>query len=237
MHNSKISEPSCPSCLIKSVSFFHELSNGDLAELNKNKICTFYKKGQTVFYDGRIPTGLYCLEQGKIKIFKVGIDGKEQIVRLASSGSLFGVRALISGRHYQASAATLEDSVICFVSKSFFFYLLKKYPLLSDEIMLYLCLLLEEAEDKIISIAQKPVRERLAETLLNLNTIFSSDGNTYFNYKISIPREDMANIVGTATETVIRLLSEFKEEQLIKIKGRAITLTNIEGLKQTARMY
>jgi len=233
----KVEKPSCPSCLIKSISFFKELSKEDLSELNKNKICNFYKKGQIVFYDGRIPTGIYCLEQGKIKIFKIGIDGKEQIVRFATPGSIFGIRALLSGRHYHASAGTLEDSVICFVSKSFFFYLLKKYPLLSDEIMLYLCKLLEDAEQKIISIAQRPVRERLAETLLILNGLFSSKGKSYLNYKISIPREDMANIVGTATETVIRLLSEFKEEHLIQIKGRSITLVDIEGLKQTARIF
>ncbi len=233
----KVEKPSCPSCLIKSISFFKELTKEDLTELNKNKICTFYKKGQIVFYDGRIPTGIYCLEQGKIKIFKVGIDGKEQIMRLATPGSIFGIRALLSGRHYHASAATLDDSVICFISKSFFFYLLKKYPLLTDEIMLYLCALLEDAEQKIISIAQKPVRERLAETLLILNRIFSAKGKSYLTHKISIPREDMANIVGTATETVIRLLSDFKEEHLIETKGRSITLIDIKGLKQTARLF
>ena len=233
----KIEKPSCPLCLVESESIFNTLSNEDLTELSRNKVCTFYKKGQIVFYDGRIPTGIYCIERGKIKIFKLGADGKEQIVRLAASGGILGVRALISGRHYHASAATLEDSVICFISKSFFFYLMKKYPLLYDEIVQYLCSLLEEAEERIISIAQKPVRERLAETLLFLNTIFCSNGKTYTNHKISIPREDMANIIGTATETVIRLLSEFKEENLIQVKGRAITLLDIERLKQTARGF
>lgn len=233
----KVVRPSCPSCLSKSLSFFSDLDKFDLINLSQNKTCNFYKKGHIVFYEGRIPTGVYCLEQGRVKLFRVGLDGKEQIVRLSVPGSLLGIRSLLSNERYTLSAATLEDSVICFINKSFFFHLTNKYPKMNAEIVTYLCDKLKEAEDKIVSIAQRPVRERLAESLLILNRVFKPNGNNEIKHKISLPREDLANIVGTATETVIRLLHDFKEEQLISIDGRSIFLTNIKGLKRIAKTF
>jgi len=233
----KVVRPSCPSCLAKALSFFSELDSFDLKNLSENKTCNFYKKGHIIFYEGRISTGVYCLEHGRAKIYRVGMDGKEQILRLATSGSLLGIRALLEDERYSASASTLEDSVICFINKSFFFHLMKKYPKMNAEIVSYLCKMLKEAEDKIISIAQKPVRERLAESLLILNRVFKPNGKSEIKHNISLPREDLANIVGTATETVIRLLHDFKEEKLIEVDGRSITLTNMEELKRTAKIF
>ena len=233
----KVVRPSCPSCLSKSLSFFSNLDKFDLINLSHNKTCNFYKKGHMVFYEGRIPTGVYCLEQGRVKLYRVGLDGKEQIVRLSAPGSLLGIRSLLSNERYTLSAATLEDSVICFINKSFFFHLKEKYPKLNSEIVGYLCNKLKEAEDQIISIAQKPVRERLAESLLILNRVFTPNGQSEIKHKISLPREDLANIVGTATETVIRLLHDFKDEKLVSIKGRSITLIDIRGLKHTAKVF
>ena len=233
----KVNRPSCPSCLAKAISFFNDLDEFDLINLSNNKSCNFYKKGHVVFYEGRIPTGVYCLEQGLVKIYRVGMDGKEQIVRISTPGSLLGIRSMLSNERYTASAATLEDSIICFINKSFFFHLMNKYPKMSADLVTHLCEMLKEAEDKIISIAQKPVRERLAESLLILNQVFKPNGHSEIKHKISLPREDLANIVGTATETVIRFLHEFKDEKLITIKGRSIFLTNVEGLKQVAQIF
>lgn len=233
----KVIRPSCPSCLAKALSFFNELDTFDLKNLSENKTCNFYKKGHIIFYEGRISTGVYCLEHGRAKIYRVGMDGKEQILRLATAGSLLGIRTLLNEERYSASASTLEDSVICFINKSFFFHLMKKYPKMNTEIVGYLCKLLKEAEDKIISIAQKPVRERLAESLLILNRVFKPNGNSEIKHNISLPREDLANIVGTATETVIRLLHDFKEEKLVSVDGRSIILTNIDGLKKAAKIF
>lgn len=233
----RVDRPSCLSCLTKSLSFFSDLDKFELINLNQNKTCNFYKKGHVVFYEGRIPTGVYCLEQGMVKLYKVGMDGKEQIVRISKSGSLLGMRSLLVNERYTLSATTLEDSVICFINKSFFLHLTNRYPKMNAEIVKYLCEQLKDAEDKIISIAQKPVRERLAESLLILNRVFRPNGKPDIKHKISLPREDLANMVGTATETVIRLLHDFKEEELVSIQGRSITLNNIEGLKLVAKIF
>ena len=234
----KIEKPICDNCIVKSKSYFNKLEKNDLFDLSTKKRCKFYKKGQTIFYEGDRPLGIYCLNYGKVKIFKIGMDGKEQIVRFVFPGDLIGFRSLIGEEIYSASATTLEDSFACFISKQVFFQLTKKYPYISHNLMTSLCHLLEEAENKITSLAQKTVKKRLAESLLIINKTFNPDTNNdndnNIDYTIQLSRRDLANIVGTATETVIRLLSEFNDKKLISIKGRKITLLNIDKLMKKA---
>lgn len=230
-----IDNPICSECNVRKKSKFDSLSRNDLIDLSINKTCTFYKKGQTIFYEGKRPNGIFCLHYGKVKIYKNGYNGKEQIVRFATPGQLIGIRSLLGGVDYSASATTLEDSLICFISKQNFLHLLNKYPRISEQLMCELSQLLLEAEEKIISLAQKPVRERLAESLIILNKVYNAD-KSINNYTLTLSREDLANIVGTATETVIRLLSDFKDEKLISTQGRKIMLLDIRGLKKVGRI-
>ncbi len=229
----------CADCDTRKIGLFSFIDAEDLNSLTENKIRTFYKKGQNIFFEGRLPEGIYCLNTGKIKIYKLGLDGKEQIVRFVLPGGLLGIRALLGGRSYQASATALENSTVCFIDKKNFFRLTLKYPAIAHQLMSTLSRLLEEAEQKLTSLAQKPVRERLAETLLILNKMFKPGIDNAENCSpvISLSREDLANIVGTATETVIRLLSEFKEDNLVKVNGRKIELKDLDGLKRIARVY
>ena len=230
--------PTCDNCIVRSSTCFSDLGKEDLDELIQNKISTVYKKGQNIFYEGMMPTGIYCLYKGSIKIAKRGIDGKEQIVRFVTEGGLLGIRALMGGRKYSAAATTLEDSVVCYINQTTFCKLTTKYPDISHCLLTLICSLLAEAEDKMTSMAQKPVRERLAEGLLVVDSIFNSKGGCRpvdHEHSISLSREDLANIVGTATETVIRLLSDFKDENLVEIQGRTIILIDKEGLKKTAK--
>lgn len=224
----------CTNCLVLPNSCFSKLNEEDTLAMNKDKLSTFYKKGQSIFHEGRVPTGIYCLKSGKVKVSKIGNDGKEQIVRFVVPGGLLGIRALISGRQYMATATTLEDSVVCFINKQIFFEISTKYPEISQCVLKSLSKLLEEAEQRMTSLAQKPVRERLAESLLVLDKVFKSEKCPVEKSTISLSREDLANIVGTATETVIRLLSDFKEENLIAIVGRKIVLLNPDELKRIA---
>ena len=228
----------CRNCVIRSSTCFSDLMPDDIDELVERKITTVYKKGQTIFYEGMMPTGLYCLNSGKIKIARRGTDGKEQIVRFVLEGGLLGIRAMMGGRKYSASATTLEESIVCYIEQKTFFTLTKKYPDISHCVMTLICSLLEEAEAKMTSLAQKPVRERLAEGLLILDDLFNGEGGCKIeegSHVISLTREDLANIVGTATETVIRLLSEFREEKMVETEGRRITILNREALERTAK--
>lgn len=235
----KFVDPFCSQCKAREKSCFNKLAKPDLDFLNAHKISTFYAKGQHIFYAGRTPTGIFCLLNGKIKISKIGFDGKEQIVRFVLPGQLLGVRALLTDRSYRAFATALEDSTVCYINKDSFFKITDNYPEINHCLLSTLGQLLEEAEEKMTSMAQKPVRERLAETLLFLNTIFKNEETPDLKPNkttIVLPREDMANIVGTATETVIRLLSDFKTEELIQIEGRKITLVNILELQRIAKI-
>lgn len=227
----------CDNCIIRSSTCFSDLGKEDLDELIRNKISTVYKKGQTIFSKGMMPTGIYCLNKGGVKISKKGIGGKEQIVRFVMEGGLLGIRSMMGGRKYSASAITLEDSIVCYIDRDAFFKLTTKYPDISHCVLTTICSLLADAEDKMASMTQKPVRERLAEGLLVIDGIFNKKGGSHtvdYEHSISLSREDLANSVGTTTETVIRLLSEFKEEKLVEIDGKTIILVDREGLEEIA---
>jgi CRP/FNR family transcriptional regulator len=225
----------CSTCSVRHKSAFQELSNDELSILNENKGCGFYKKGSTIFMQGHYPNGLFCLKNGKIKIYKTGDEGKEQIVRFGKSGDILGYRALLSGDSYSCSADVLEDSHVCFVPRSAFMNLLTNSASLSLQMMKLLGLDLRQAENRITELAQKPVRERVAEALLLLKETYGVEvGSSTIN--VSLSREEIANLVGTATETTIRLLSEFKQDGLIELQGKKISITNFNKLVQVANL-
>ena len=230
--------PTCKDCASRLNSCFSILSEEDIELLDSTKEATFYPRGQIVFHSGRRPTGVFCLLDGKVKMAKRGPDGKDQIVRFVLPGRLLGIRALLGACAYTATATALEDSHICYLSAETFRYLQEKYPTITSCMITTLSQLLCEAEDKMTSIAQKSVRERLAETLLELQSVFSyGERSKEETHPISLSREDLANIVGTATETVIRLISDFRDEDVISVKGRRIFLQDISALKRIAKGF
>jgi CRP-like cAMP-binding protein len=227
--------PSCETCSSRINSIFCSLPKNELEELSIEKACNLYQRGQNVFYEGGYPNGLYCVNKGKLKVFQVGNEGKEQIIRLVKEGEVLGYRSLLSGERYRATATVMEDAVICFIPRNIFFELLQKDSALSMKVMKLLSGELKNAINKITGLAQKPVRERLAESLLILKEYFGleKDGATI---NIMLSREEMANIVGTATETTIRLLSDLKKEKVIELDGKKIKITNPDKLIKIANL-
>ena len=224
----------CENCSTGRKSIFKDLKDGERESLNMNVNCNFYKKGQVIFFEGNYPVGLYCIKEGKVKVFKIGTSGKEQIIRFAKNGDALGYRALLVGETYSASAAALEDSHICFVRKDTVFELFKTNSNFSFTMLKLVSRDLEDVEDKMVKLAQKPVRDRLAEALLILKETYGTDKQDYIN--ISLSREDFASIVGTATETVIRLLTDFKKENLISTKGKKVKLLDINSLVNIGKL-
>ena len=234
--NIKLESPSCAECQARLNNVFCTLSDKQLNELSVEKSCNFYKKGQLVFFEGNRPTGLFCISKGKIKIYQIGIEGKEQIIRLAKDGDIIGYRSLISGEMYSASASVIEDATICFLPRKIFFDLLQTNSELSTRMMKLLSHDLRAAEKRITGLAQKPVRERLAETILMLKEFYGLDKDN-LTIKANLSREDIANIVGTATETAIRILSEFRSEKLIELTGKKIQVLNHDMLVKAANVF
>lgn len=211
------------------------MASGDQLDfISEAKSCYTYKKGQTIFFEESRPLGLFCVNKGKIKIYKTGIDGKEQIIHFGQGGDFLGYRALIADEKYSVSATALEETTACFIPRDSFIEMLDNNPKLSRTLLKSLCHEIGIANERIQSMAQKNVRERLADTLLLLHHTFNehNDENTLID--ITLPREDIANIVGTATETLIRLLSEFKNDGLVKFEGKKIRLLDIAKLERLA---
>jgi CRP-like cAMP-binding protein len=174
------------------------------------------------------------VNSGIVKIYKTGIDGKEQIIRFAKTGDIIGFRSVLSKELACTTAKVIEDAVICFIPSENLFALVKENPAFSMQLMQLTCKELGEANNFITDIAQKTVRERLAEILLLLMDTFSLDDKKVL--QISLTREELANMVGTATESVIRLLSEFRSDGLIDLHGRKISILDIPGLRKISNM-
>ena len=206
-----------------------------ISEINEQKICNIYKKGQTLFNEGSYPFGVYCINDGKVKLSHLGDDGKEQIIRLLRGGDVLGYRALLSGERYSASAIALEDTQVCFIPKELFISVLKSDTGLAFEMMKLLSDELHKAEVKLTHLAQKPIRERLAETLLFIKETYGyeADGITL---SVRLSREEIANLVGTATESTIRLLSEFKKDGMVELDGKKIKILRQKELIKTANL-
>lgn len=226
----------CRLCAKRFNNVFCKAPNDVIEEVMGEKTCTPYKKGEYIFKEGTRPFGVFCVNRGKIKLVKTGDDGKEQIVRLVKPGDPLGYRSLLSGELYNASAIALETSGVCFIPKELFMDILKKNTALSFEMMKLLSNDLRKAELQIMHLAQKPVRERVAEAILFIKETygFEEDKQTI---AASFSREDLANIVGTATETAIRLLSEFNKEKIIRLEGKKIAIIDLPQLIKTANVF
>jgi len=217
----------CENCLSRENSLFASFCGDEIDHLDQHKSCAYFKKNQPLFIEGSSPRGVYCINEGKVKIFARGEEGKEQIIHLAAAGEVVGFRAMFSGEPYKVSATTLEESNICFIGKTDFLNLVDTNPTLRNGIMKELSKELAERATFITNMAQKSVRERLAFSLVMLEDIYKDE-------MINLSREDMANFVGTATETLIRLLKDFKEEELIATHARRVEILSREGLLRVA---
>lgn len=225
----------CKHCSQRFNSVFCKTENDTMAEIEAMKVCSTFKKGEIIFKEGTHAGGVYCINAGKIKLAMMGDEGKEQIVRMAKPGDIIGYKALLSGERYSATSTALEDCNICFIPKEIFLSILKKDAILSFEMMRLLSTELKRAEEKITHLAQKPVRERMAETILFLKNTYGVDDENHVNVMLS--REEIANLVGTATETAIRLLSEFNKDHIIELSGKKIKILDNKKLIQTANLY
>lgn len=232
----EIQHTNCSQCSSRFKSVFCELEPYQTQRLNTAKKNIVFKKGEMIFKEGTHPRGLYCVQNGKIKVMQTGIDGKEQIIYLAKNGDIMGYRAILSGDTYSCSAKAIEDSNVCFVPLSLFTGMIETNAKLSLKLLHLLSNELKIAERNITTIAQQPVRERLAQTILLLKESYDveADGCTI---NVSITREDIANIVGTARESVIRLLFELQKDKIIELKGKKIKILDHKKLANEANMF
>jgi CRP-like cAMP-binding protein len=222
----------CEQCIVRELSSLKALNKGELLRLAECKTSRTIKKGEHIFEEGDVVNGIYCITSGICKMSKLSANGKDQIVKLIKAGELLGQRSMISDEPANLSAVALEDMEVCFIPKGEVLNFFDTNNQFSMNLMKTICGDLKETSDHLVSISQKTVKERLAETLIYLQDSFgkNDDGSLH----IQLSREELAGMIGTATESCIRLLSDFNKLGLIELNGKKIILKDISKLKRIA---
>lgn len=191
---------------------------------------TTLKKKQFLFAEGNFPNALYFLSKGRIKSYKANEEGREYITNLYKEGDFIGYLDLLEENRYRETAVALEDSEIVVIPKDDFFTLLHNNRDVATKFIKILSDNLADREERLLKLAYNSVRKRVAEALLLVEKQYKKEEDKKF--KLSITRDDLANIVGASTETVIRTLGDFKDEQLIDIQGGKIIILNSDKLSR-----
>ncbi len=226
----------CDNCPSREDGIFCDLDFKDLHDVIDHKVTNTYKKGQTLFVQGNHPYGIYCISKGNIKLTKVGPDGKESIVRIISGGDILGHRSLFTDDNYTATATAMEDTEVCFIDKKFILQKIADQPTVALNIINKLSRDMGIAEKKLTSLHQKNVRERLAELLISLKVTHGIKEGNRVKLELKLTREEMATMIGTANETLIRFMTEFKDAGIIEQEGKVIYITDEEELLNWANI-
>ncbi|MCW3786307.1 Crp/Fnr family transcriptional regulator [Plebeiibacterium sediminum] len=224
-------------CCLKSMDLFNNLTDEELFFLERESSRTRFKRGEVVYYEGRKHSGLYCIQKGVVKVFKMGLTGKEYILRFAHKGDLIAYRSLLTNEEACTSAKIMEDAILRYIPFEIVTRLFDNNWKFRQKVIKMMCKELGELNAFVTEIVHKSIRERVAEMLLYLYDEFGEDCEKMLNIRIT--RDEMANKLGSATETVIRVLTSFKNENLISLHGRQIRILNRNKLNQIAhfQMY
>lgn len=219
----------CEQCIIKQFNSLKALTREELVRISNCKTSRVIKKGEVIFEEGDAVNGVFCVKDGICKLSKLSANGKDQIVKLVAKGDLLGQRSLVGEASANLSAVALNDMEVCFIPKSEIMEDLQRNPKFTLNMLQQMASDLRDADNVIVDMAQKSVKNRLADVLIYVNDHFGVDNQGYLS--INLSRDDYANIVGTATESAIRILSQFKKEGLISTQGKQIKIENLQKLK------
>ncbi|WP_299364412.1 Crp/Fnr family transcriptional regulator [Winogradskyella sp.] len=219
----------CESCIVREFNSLKSLTREELVRVSACKTGKFFKKGQVIFEEGETLNGVYCVKSGVCKLTKLSENGKDQVVKLVVKGGLLGKRSLVTEQKTNLSAVALNDMEMCFIPKSEIMEDLSKNPKFTMDVLREMAHDLKESDQSLVNMAQKSVKRRMAEILMYIHDNFGTDDEDYLSIVIS--REDYASIVGTATESAIRILSQFKKEGLISTRGKQIRIEDYGSLK------
>jgi len=224
---------SCERCPTRENSLFQELTLPEVDQLEKVKSHLTFRYGELIYKEGQFPSGIYIVNQGKVKISKYGFEGREQIIQFSKTGDLLGHRSAFAQEKYTCSATAIAETHLCFIPQEFIVSVIKRNSELGFRIMKLLATELRQAEDKAVQIAQKTVRERVAEALLLLKDMYGFErDNATLN--INLKREELAGLAGTVRETATRFLSELRDSEIISLSGKKIKILDLKRLVHSA---
>ena len=232
-HIKKSEGNTCQNCQTKNCPMINSLPLAIMPELNQAKIQNHYKKGQSIHLQGTPLYGVSAIESGMVKLVKSMDNGDDIIINLSSKGDIFGLRCLLSNKTTFATVSVIavEDTTVCFYDKFFIKEQFRKYPQLALNILSKLDVYMERDEVRILSLSKKSVRERVAETLINLEDNYGAQSlQNSKRLPLQLKRNELSSLAGTANETFIRTLSEFQKEGLVKLKGSMIEVIDRKAL-------
>lgn len=225
----------CQICIDSPHSLLSELDSEAKQKIMQTTICISYKKGDTIYKEGDMPSGLHCLLTGKVKIYKDGIGGRQQIVRMASPIGFIGYRAFFAEEIHIASAEALEDSIICRIQTELMFDIVRSSPDLAMSIIRALATDLGFSHRRTVTLTQKHIRGRLAEALLVLKETYGYESDNC-TLKVCLTREDIANLSNMTTANAIRTLSNFASEGIVELDGKRIKIIDKKQLEEINNM-
>mgnify|MGYP000312293211 FL=1 len=228
--------PKCEQCIIRQLNSLGELKKDELIRISECKSSKYLKRGEVLFDEGTYINGVFCIKDGVCKVTKMSTNGRDQIVKLVKRGDLLGERSLISEEVTNLKATALNDMEVCFIPKEEIIRDLKSNTSFTMSVLKDMADTLKEADNIILGMAQKTAKQRLAETLLFLKKSYGSN-DTEKPIGIELSREEIGTIIGTATESAIRLLSLFNKEKLIHLKGKELFILNSNKLQQIAEGF
>lgn len=225
----------CRQCIMKRFNAIKTLTHDELEKFSDHKTSLVIKKGENLMTEGNSINGLYCIKEGKGKLTKLNTNGKEQIIKFVKGGDILGHRSILSEELVGLNAVALEDMHVCFIPKSDILETIRDNANFSLNMIKNISHQLNEANTLISQMAQKPVKDRLADTLLSLEDIFGIDNEGCID--VVLTREEIANTIGTATESAIRLLSNLKKDGVIDLIGKKIKILNKNALKNISEGF
>ncbi len=221
---------------IKDIPLIYDTLSPDQKVFIENNHTTLrFRKGQIIYQEGEKPTGLLCLGSGKVKVFKEGLSGRDQIVRLAKAPNLIGYRALFAEEGHIASAVVIEACTIFFIEKKDIEYLMSVNNGLCRNIIKSFAVELGFSRFRTVTLTQKHIRGRLAESLILLRDIYGYEADNC-TLNIYLSREDLANFSNMTTSNAIRTLTAFVKEKLILVDGRIIKIIDEKKLERVSRL-
>lgn len=217
--------------VIDKMSVFKVLTDKQKNLLKERSTIAHYKKNEIIYKEGDKPTGLLFLSTGKVKIYKEGVGGREQIVRMARPNGFIGFRALFAKQNYLATAEAIEESEIYTIEKRALFDTLKENGEFGLQIIEYLASELGFSNTRTVTLTQKHIRGRLAESIIFLKDTYGFEEDGY-TLKVYLSREDLANLSNMTTSNAIRTLSSFAQEDIISLNGRKIKVLDEDKLER-----
>jgi CRP/FNR family transcriptional regulator len=220
----------CENCIVRQFNALRAMDKEALKQVSDAKTSKRIKKGDTIFKEGEKLNGIFCVKNGITKLSKLSSNGKDQIIKIVTKGDVIGHDAIITEVNTTMEATAINDVELCFIPKETILKPLKANPNFTVEILKTVINDLKEAHTTLLSLSQKSVKQRLAQTLIYLDTNYGTNEDGFL--KVTLTREELSSIIGTALESCIRTISSLKKEKMITVSHKKIKIINRKALQR-----